>query len=206
VARISYETAYPGVQFWQRSRNWWAWLKGTPAECVHLEHETAWTANLLPDTLYLRGKRREQRVPARPEVSLCRACLLEVMARDLRAYAGRVVAFEPDADVFTQCFFVAVRDFERAGLAPEVIGAIERRLERAGNECASCQRPATWLWFSRAQVASLDETEKIDSALGECFCSAHGARKFCEAFEHIAEANVFYINLPYGEAGAYVWI
>jgi hypothetical protein len=26
------------------------------------------------------------------------------------------------------------------------------------------------------------------------------------AFERIAEANVFYMNLPYGEAGAYVWI
>jgi len=34
----------------------------------------------------------------------------------------------------------------------------------------------------------------------------HGARKLLGAFERMAEANVFYMNLPYGEAGAYIWI
>ena len=132
--------AYSGVQFRPRSRNGWAWLQGTPAEGVHGEHETVWRATLLPDTLYMRGKRREQRIPARPEVSLCRACLREVMARDPRAYSGRVVAFEPDADVFTQCFFVAAPDFEQAGLAPGVhaLHANGRRL------CFLAHRSQTW--------------------------------------------------------------
>ena len=34
----------------------------------------------------------------------------------------------------------------------------------------------------------------------------HGARKLLGAFERMAEANVFYMNLPYGAAGAYIWI
>jgi hypothetical protein len=60
--------------------------------------------------------------------------------------------------------------------------------------------------MSREQVSSLDETDKIGEAPGEWFCSMHGARKLADAFEKIAEANVFYMNLPYGEAGAYLWI
>ena len=60
--------------------------------------------------------------------------------------------------------------------------------------------------FSGAQVANLDETEQMDSAPGECFGSTHGARTLCEAFEPIAEANVPCVNLPQGEAGAYLWI
>jgi hypothetical protein len=60
--------------------------------------------------------------------------------------------------------------------------------------------------MSREQVASLDETDKIRGERGEWFCSLHGARKLADAFERIAEANVFYMNLPYAEAGAYLWI
>jgi hypothetical protein len=163
-------------------------------------------ATLLPDTLYLRGKRAVRRDPVRPEVSLCRDCLIEIVAGELESYAGRVVAFEPDADTFTQYFYVATEDFEAAGLAPEVAAAIEQRLAQHGQACEVCARPVTWLWFSREQVASLDEVERIRESEGAVLCAAHGARRLCDAFLRIPEANVFYMNLPYGEAGAYVWI
>src|ERR1700720_3826347 len=65
LARISHDEAYPGIEILPRSRNWWAWLKGTPPECVHLGEECDWIATLLPDTLYLRGKRSTKREPPR---------------------------------------------------------------------------------------------------------------------------------------------
>jgi hypothetical protein len=206
MARISYEAAYPEVELAPRSRNWWAKLKGTPAECIHLDGEHAWMATLLPDTLYLRGKSVKQREPVRPEVSLCRDCLLGIAAGELHAFRGRVVAFEPDAENFSQYFFLAARDFEAAGLKPEVARAIEKRIAENSQRCTECPKQATWLWFSREQVASLDEVERIREAPGEWFCPEHGAGMLCVAFKRIAEANVFYMNLPYGEAGAYVWI
>lgn len=206
MAHISYKAAYPGIQFLPRSHNWWAWLKGTPAECIHLDREAAWIATLLPDTLYFCGKRSALREPARPEVSLCRACLLDTVAGELREYSGRVVAFEPDSEVFTQYFFVGAQDFEKAGLLPDVAAAIQKRLEQNGIGCTACARAATWLWLSRERVTSLSDAGQISSVAGEPLCAAHGASKLCKAFEHIAEANVFYMNLPYGEAGAYVWI
>ena len=202
---ISYEEAYPGSEFLPRSRNWWAWLKGTPAECVHLDSEINWIASLLPDAVYLRGKRALRRDSARPEVTLCRACLIQIIMNELKDYSGRVVAFEPDP-TFTQYFFVATPDFSPSGLAPEVASAIQKRLAKAQQTCTACERHATWLWFSREEVANLDEAGKMGTAEGEPFCAAHGARKLCDAFERIEEANVFYMNLPYGEAGAYVWI
>ena len=69
-----------------------------------------------------------------------------------------------------------------------------------------CGFAATWLWFSHQQIASLDEVEQVANAPGITLCARHGARNLLAAFERIAEANVFYMNLPYGEAGAYVWI
>jgi hypothetical protein len=48
--------------------------------------------------------------------------------------------------------------------------------------------------------------EQIASAPGEAFCAKHGAEKLFSTFEKIAEANIFYMNVPYGESGAYVWI
>lgn len=206
MPRISYEAAYPGIEFLPRSRNWWAWLKGSPAECIHLDHHAEWVVTVLPDTLYLRGKRAVRRDPVRPEVALCRGCLAETFTSEIAAYAGRVVAFEPDAEIFTQYFFVAQPDFESAGLSPEVAAVIEKRLEQDLGACARCSRAATWLWFSREQVASLDETEQIAEASGEALCGEHGARKLWTTFAGIPEANLFYMNLPYGEAGAYVWI
>jgi hypothetical protein len=204
--RSKLSLAYPRLEFSRRSRNWWAWLKGTPPECVHLDREAPWTATLLPDTLYLRGKRSLIREPARPEVSLCRECLIDTVASEFAAYAGKVVAFEPDAEAFTQYFFLGAPDFERAGLKPEVSRAIELRLPQEDRTCGVCGQAGTWLWFSREEVASLDEVERIREAPGESFCAEHGSEKLCRAFESISEANLFYMNLPYGKAGAYVWI
>ena len=163
-------------------------------------------AALLPDTLYLRGKRVPRREPVRPEISLCRECLLDTIVGELERFTGRVVAFEPNPEIFTQYFFVATPDSEAAGLAPETASAIEQRLAQTDETCVECSLPATWLWMPQEQVASLDETDKIRGERGEWFCSAHGARKLADAFERIAEANMFYMNLPYGEAGAYLWI
>ena len=203
---VSCDTAYPELEFSRRSRNWWAWLKGTAPECVHLDREAAWVATLLPDTLYVRGKRSQTRDEIRPEVTLCRQCLLETVENELAGYSGRVVAFEPDPEVFTQYFFVGTPDFERVGLKLEVGQAIERHLASNHQRCAECADPATWLWFSRREVESLDEVDRIRESAGEPLCARHGAERLCRAFEEIPEANIFYMNLPYGEAGAYVWI
>jgi hypothetical protein len=206
LAQVPYESAYPRVEILPSSHNWWAKLKGTAAECIHVREECAWIAALLPDTLYLRGKRAPGREPVRPEISLCRDCLLDTILDEMERFGGRVVAFEPNAEMFTQYFFIAARDFEAAGLTLETASAIEDRLAQTEETCAECSRPAAWLWMSREQVPGLDETDKIREAPGESFCSTHGARKLAAAFEKITEANVFYMNLPYGEAGAYVWI
>jgi hypothetical protein len=205
LARISYEAAYPGIEFLRSSRNWWAWLKGAPAECIHLNREAAWIATLLPDTLYFRGKRAVRREPARPEVTLCLDCLADVAEGELEAYRGRVVAFEPGAE-FTQYFFAATPDFEPVGLQPDVAKAIGSRLAQPGGACLECGRAATWLWLSRNDVPTLDEVDRIREAAGEALCAKHGARKLFAAFDKMAEASVFYMNLPYAEAGAYLWI
>ena len=206
MANITHEAAYPGITFRPSSRNWWAWLKGVPAECIHLDFEQPFMATLLPDTLYLRGKASKRRDPARPEVSLCRECLLGILANELENYDGRVVAFEPNGETFTQYFFLATPDFGSAGVIPEVGAAIANRLAEDGARCEDCSREATWLWLSREQVSTLDDTSMIGTAPGERLCAAHGAQKLCAALGSIAEANLFYMNLPYGDAGAYVWI
>jgi hypothetical protein len=206
LANISYDQAYPHIQFLPRSRNWWSWLKGTPAECIHLGGECDWIATLVPDIVFLRGKRRKRRDAVRPEITLCRECLAETSAPDMVEYEGRVIAFEPDPELLTQYFFVEKEDFAAAGLAPDVADAISRRLVQNSGQCQVCGHAASWLWFSREQVATLDEVEQIASAPGEMFCAKHGAEKLFSAFEKFAEANIFYMNVPYGESGAYVWI
>jgi len=206
MARVPLEQAYPGLEFRRRTRSWWARLLGQPAECAHLETDVHWMALLAPDRLYLRGKGRWVREPARPEVSLCRECLLRVTQPELAAHDGRIVAFEPDPGNFSQYFFVDAADFEAAGLIPEVAAAIERRLTAARETCAECSLPARWLWFSRADVASLDDVGHIAAAPGTRFCHSHGAEAFCAMLGRIPEANLLYVNLPYGEAGAYLWI
>jgi hypothetical protein len=206
MGRLGYDEAYPGIRFLPRSRNWWARLKGVPAECEHLDRNCHWMATLVPDTLYVQGKARTQRDPIRPEVSLCRECLLNTILDELAAYPGRVIAFEPDAESFSQYFFVESGDLEAAGVMPEVASAIQKRLDTTEMKCGRCDAAATWTWFSREDVASLDESERIGGARGEHFCAEHGAQRMCTTLQQIPEANVFYMNLPYGEGGSYLWI
>ncbi len=206
VPRVKLEQAYPQIAFRWRSRNWWARLTRVPPECEHLEHGGDWMATYAPDTLYLRGKASLRRRPARPEVSLCRACLLRELESELADYQGRVVAFEPDGQAFTQYFFVGVAEFAAAGLLPDLASAIARRLGQPAGDCVQCDAPAHWLWFSREQVGSLDEVPRIAMACGETLCSRHGAQKLCATLAAVSEANLFYMNSPYGEAGAYLWI
>jgi hypothetical protein len=202
---ISCDTAYPDIEFSPRSRNWWARLKGTAPECVHVHRGSPWRATLLPDIVYFIGRSEIRRMPLRPEVLLCRECLLDVAAAEIAKFEGRVVAFEPDPS-FTQYFFAAAPDFAPVGLTPEVEEAIEKRLKWNDETCSACARPATWLWFSSSEVGSLGEVQRIRDSKGEMLCAAHGARKLRKAFEKIDQAGVTFMNLPYGEAGAYVWI
>jgi hypothetical protein len=212
MPRMKLEQAYPGIAFRWRSRNLWARLTRVPPECVHLEHEVSWMATFVPDTLYLRGKASVRRRPARPEVSLCRACLVAELESELSRYSGRVVAFEPDGEAVSQYFFVAADDFAAAGLEPQTAAAITRRLELPLGDCERCssasaeERAASWLWIPREEVSSLDEAGGIAMARGEVLCPRHGARKLCEALQQLSEANLFYVNVPYGDAGAYLWI
>jgi hypothetical protein len=206
MARIALEQAYPGISFRRKSRNWWARLMRWPAECIHLENGHAWMATFVPDTLYLRGKAAPRRRPSRPEVSLCLQCLAALIEPELAAHPGRVIAFEPDGESFTQYFYVGLDDFAAAGLRPEVAAAIEKRLENFGGTCSECGGPAAWLWISRREVSSLDQTERIEESPGAIYCAKHGAAKLCEALGKVDEANLFYVNAPYGDSGAYVWI
>jgi hypothetical protein len=177
-----------------------------PAECIHLENGHHWMATFIPDTLYLRGKARLRRNPARPEVSVCFDCLAALLEPELAASPSRVVAFEPDGENFTQYFFLGREDFAAAGLRSEVAAAILTRLEELDGACSDCGKQATWLWISRREVSSLDQTERIEASPGALFCAKHGAAKLCEALGQVAEANLFYVNAPYGDSGAYVWI
>lgn len=163
-------------------------------------------ATFIPDTLYLRGKAAPRRDAVRPEVSVCLDCLTGLLERELPAHQGRVVAFEPDGETFTQYFFVGSDDFAAAGLRTEVAAAIKKRLERISGTCCDCGAAATWLWISRREVSSLDQTERIENSPGALFCAKHGAAKLCDALGKVNEANLFYVNAPYGDSGAYVWI
>jgi hypothetical protein len=206
MARLNVDQAYPGISIRPRSRSLWARLMRWPAECVHLENGHHWMATFIPDTLYLRGKPRLRRNPARPEVSVCYDCLAVLLEPELASSPGRVVAFEPDGENFTQYFFLGTEDFAAAGLRSEVAAAILTRLEELEGECSDCGKPASWLWISRREVSNLDQTERIAASPGALFCAKHGGAKLCEVLGQIAEANLFYVNAPYGDSGAYVWI
>lgn len=160
---------------------------------------------LLPDVVFLKERSERRRAMLRPEITVCRECLLEVMMPELAACEGRVVAFEPGRS-FLQYFFVARSEFDPAGMTPEVAAAIGKRLDWGSEPCAECSRQAKWVWISRAEAPSLDEPERIAEAKGELLCATHGAQRLREALERIKEARLIYVNLPYGEAGAYVWI
>jgi len=206
MSRLSVDEAYPGITIRPGSRRLWARLMRYPAECIHLETGPPWMATYIPDTLYLRGKPRLRREPARPELSVCLDCLTGLLEPELAASPSRVVAFEPDGENFTQYFFLGTDDFDAAGVRSEVAAAVLTRLEELEGPCSDCGDPATWLWISRREVSSLDQTERILASAGALFCPRHGGAKMCEAFGRIPEANVFYINAPYGDSGAYVWI
>jgi hypothetical protein len=206
MAQIALDQAYPGISFRPKSRSLLARLMRWPAECIHLENGHAWIATFIPDTLYLRGKAAPRRYPSRPEVSVCLECLSGLLKPELADYRGRVVAFEPDGESFTQYFFVGRDDFEVAGLRPEVAAAIEKRVKTFSGTCFDCGDPASWLWISRREVSSLDQIERIEESPGAPYCAKHGAAKLCESLAKIDEANLFYVNLPYGDSGAYVWI
>lgn len=206
MARLSYSEAYPGISFRPRTTSWLARLIRMPAECSHLDGKPQWMATFLPDNLFLRGKNRLLRDPARPEVSLCRECLNGLLEKELAAFRGHVLAFEPHGKSVTQYFFVAAPDFEDAGLKSEVAEAISGRLSQNGTGCKTCSRPATWQWISREEVENLDDVGHITSAAGEPLCAEHGARRLCGALAAIPQVNLFYVNVPYGEGGTYVWI
>lgn len=202
------EQAYPGVTFRPHTRGLFARMLRTPAECSHLETDQSWMAALVPDTVWLKNKPHPQRIPPRPEASLCRACLLSVVEPELAKYEGRVVLFEPNAEDVTQYFFVSAEHFEDAYLQGEVVRVLRLRLgKREGRSCEhdGCARTARWLWFSQREVASLEESALIEAAPGTALCARHGAARLCEAFRAIPQANLEFFNLPYGEAGAYVW-
>lgn len=203
---MTLEAAYPGIAFRPQSRNWWARLTRVPPECVHLDLRQDWMATLIPDTLYLRGKARTRRRPARPQASLCRECCLGVLEPELARYPGRVVAFEPDGALLTQYFFVARGEFDAAGLQDAVGAAIAGRLAADAGGCEECALPARWQWFPRREVASLDDVAMILAAPGAPLCAAHGAQRLCASLGALEEANLFYLNVPYGDAGAYLWI
>lgn len=207
MTRIPLDEAYPGIEFRARTRGWLARLTRVPPECVHLERQQDWMASFAPDTLYLRGKKSARGSGARrPEVSLCRACLFGLLGPELERFTGRVAAFEPDSASVSQYFFLGAQDFAAAGLEPIVAQVIEERLRRIAGECEVCARRATWLWFSRREVESLDHSERIAESPGQLLCAAHGTDRLCRALGALPDANLFYLNAPYGESGAYVWI
>lgn len=206
--RAALARAYPGIRFRRHTTGLLARFMGAPAECEHLATDQTWMAGLLPDTAYLHGKPQPQRRPARPEASLCRECLRQALGPELQAFRGRTVAFEPNPEDVTQYFFVSKEHFTQAYLQPEVAKALGDRLgalDRMPCERSSCGREATWLWFSRREVASIEESALIVAAPGGTFCAEHGAQQMLEALAVMPRANLEYVNAPYGECGAYVW-
>jgi hypothetical protein len=209
MSRLTVPQAYPDLSFRWRTANWFSRFIRMPAECIHLETDSSWAATFLPDNLFLQGKSVKLREPRRPEVSLCRDCFAKVFEKEASVYTGRVVAFEPDPQSVTQYFFVATPDFDAAGVEPALAQAVAMRLSQGAEDtksCQDCERPAIWVWFSRARVPNLDASDQIRAAAGEYFCATHGARTVCRALTSIEHVNLFYVNAPYGEGGAFLWI
>jgi hypothetical protein len=202
-------SAYPDIEFQPRTLTHLAQLFRRLPECAHLKYPDAnhfWAATINPDVLYLRGKMKVVRENPRPEVSLCRECALQILEEELSAFRGRVVAFEPDAESFSQYFFVPREDFAAAGLLPELSEAVARRLGRMSGSCDECSSSTKWLWFPRSEVQSLDDFGSVSNAQGKQLCAKHGAAELCAALKIIEQCNLLYVNIPSGEAGAYVWI
>lgn len=208
MARLAPNEAYPAVPFRRRTLNWWARLMRLQPECIHLDQNSPWVTTYAPDTLYLRGREQALRDPQRPEVSLCLDCVLPLLRTELQGFAGRIVVFEPPEKAVTQYFYVAQQDFEAAGLMAEVAQAVEGLLARRFGGCCEelCSRNAKWLWIPQSEVSSLDDVAAIERATGLPYCTAHGAERLCEALANVEDANLFYLNIPYRETGAFFWI
>ena len=78
LAQVPYETAYPRVEILPSSRNWWAKLKGTAAECIHTRDECAWIAALLPDILVKGGDWPGNQIVGREEVEAAGGKVVQV--------------------------------------------------------------------------------------------------------------------------------
>jgi hypothetical protein len=201
--------AYPDIEFQPRTLTFFAQLRRTPPECVHLDQMPQgrfWAATMSPDVLFLRGKAKPVRENPRPDISLCCDCALDFLERELSEFRGRVVAFEPDGENAAQYFFVPRDEFHAAGIATELSEAIGRRIDRLSGSCDECSATARWIWFSRGEVHSLDDFGSVSNAQGRQLCAKHGAAALCSALEKIEQCNLLYVNIPSGEAGAYVWI
>jgi hypothetical protein len=161
-----------------------------------------------PDTLYLRGQPRLVCEPARPEVSVCRECLLGHFRPALEEWNGKLLALEPPVEGMAQYFYLAQTDFEAAGLLSEVAGAISARLGALRGECSveACRRPARWLWLSRLEIPALENVAALRQSPGALYCARHGAARLCDHFAGMEQANLEYLNLPYGDSGAFLWI
>lgn len=203
-ARVT--AAYPDIEFRPATLTFIAQIVRTPPECIHLDRRHTWAATISPDILYLRGKAKRLSASPRPEVSLCRDCTTKILRRELASYSGRVVGFEPEGETVTQYFFAPREDFEAAGLLPELSEAITRRISKLSGTCDECSATARWLWFSREEVASLDDVGSVTNTPGRALCARHGADALCTALEKIEQVNLLYVNIPFSEAGAYVWI
>ena len=55
-------------------------------------------------------------------------------------------------------------------------------------------------------VESLDQVDRIAQSPGQLLCATHGTDRLCRALGALPDANLFYLNAPYGDSGAYVWI
>ena len=201
--------AYPDIEFQPRTLTFFAHLRRTPPECVHMDRMPPgkfWAATISPDVLFLRGKSKQVRENPRPDISLCCDCALDFLETELSAYRGKVIAFEPDAANVAQYFFVPREEFQAAGMLPELSEALARRIDRLSGACDLCSASAHWIWFSRSDVQSLDDFGSVSNAQGKQLCAKHGAEELCAALEKIEQCNLLYVNIPSGEAGAYVWI
>ncbi len=168
------------------------------------------SATLLPDTLYLRGKRVVQSRASPARNRSVPHLLDEYLVRRTRRISA--ASSSPSSPTPRSCHAIFFRRAKRisqpAGLAPDVAAAIEKRLaRRIWRVCTMFDR---WqLGFGCRETkwqASMKSNRSATRPGRASLCAAHGAAKLCEAFEDIPEANLFYMNLPYGEAGAYLWI
>ena len=205
MARLTVDQAYPGISIRPRSRRLWARLMRWPAECIHLENGHHWMATFIPDTLYLRGKARPRREPARPEVSVCFDCLAGLLEPELAACPSRVVAFEPDGETFHAIFFPGQGGFRRCGPAfrsgrrdpdaPRRTGRRVQRLRQAGNLAVD---------FAAGSFQPRPDGANSKPRPGRFFAPSTEPRNCARPWDNCEEANLFYVNAPYGESGAYI--